>query len=107
MNDKQRMICVSEALNYADRDEYVSDLALSSIWGDDADIPPERIEALGALWDAAHRSVREIAAAAGLSHRKMAERFCVPYRTVENWCSGVNDCPVYTRIMMQQLLGLL
>lgn len=109
MIDKQRMYCVSEALEYTDRDAYVSDLALSAIWGDpaDADIPADRLETLGKIWDAVHRSVREIADAAGLSHRKLAERFCVPYRTMENWCSSTNNCPVYIRLMMQQLLGLL
>lgn len=108
MTDKQRMYCVSEAPNYTDRDAYVSDLALSSMLGDaeDSDIPADRLTQLGAIWDDVHRSVKDICRDAGLSQRKLAERFCIPYRTVENWCSGVNDCPIYTRLMMQQLLNL-
>ena len=100
--------CLSEAQNYTDRDAYIGDLALSSIWGDDeaADIPQERLDWLGQLYDAAHRSVKEIAAAAGLSQRKLAERFAVPYRTMENWCGGKRECPVYVKMMMQELLGL-
>lgn len=87
MTDKQFMACVSEAANYADRDAYISDLCLSSMWGgeENADIPAERIDALGDIWDACHRSIKEIAALAGLSQRKLAERFCIPYRTVEAW----------------------
>ena len=109
MTDKQRMYCLSEAASYTDRDAYISDLALSSIWRDaeDADIPASRIDDLGRLWDAAHRSVREIAALSGLSQRKLAERFCIPYRTVEDWCRGIRTPPDYVRLMMQQLLDLL
>lgn len=108
MTDKQYMACVAEAVNYTDKDAYVSDLCLSSMWGDaeDADMPAERIEQLGQLWDACRRSVKDIAAAAGMSQRKLAERFCIPYRTVEDWCAGRRECPIYTRLMMQECLGL-
>ncbi len=99
--------CINEAQNYNDRDSYMSDLALSSIWGDEegAEVPQERLEWLGQLWDACNRSVKEIAKAAGLSQRKLAERFAVPYRTAEDWCS--RSCPIYVRLMMQEALGLL
>ena len=109
MTDKQYTICVTEAQNYTDRDAYISDLALSSIFGDlpGDDIPPARLEQLGSIYDAVHRSVKDIAAAAGLSQRKLAERFCIPYRTVENWCGGHRECPDYVRLMMQELLGQL
>lgn len=109
MTDKQFMLCVSEVDNYSDRDTYVSDLSLSSIWDDaeDAPIPDSRIDALGQIWDACHRSVKQIASAAGLSQRKLAERFCIPYRTVENWGSGVNVPSAYVLLMMQECLGLL
>lgn len=109
MTDKQYSICLSEIQNYTDRDAYISDLALSSIWGDEpgANIPSDRIEVLGQIYDAAHRSVKDIAAAAGMSSRKLAERFCIPYRTMENWCGGKSICADYTRMMMQECLGLI
>lgn len=112
MTDKQYSFCVNEAKNYTDRDAYISDLALSTIWGDaqDIGIPPERIDQLGSIYDAAKRSVKDIAADAGISCRKLAERFCIPYRTVENWCSAADcarQCPLYTRLMMQECLGLI
>lgn len=102
-------VCVSESLNYNDRDAFVSDLALSSIWEDEegAEIPQERIERLGGIWDASHRSLKDIAKAAKLSQRALAERFCVPQRTMEDWCRGVSKCPIYTRLMMQECLGLI
>lgn len=109
MTDKQFTFCLNEAKNYADRDAYISDLALSTAWGDapDMGIPSDRIESLGEIYDAAHRSVKDIAGAAGMSCRKLAERFCIPYRTMENWCGGQRECPDYLRMMMQECLGLI
>ena len=109
MTNKQYRLCVAEAENYTDRDAYISDLALSSIWEDtaDAEIPDDRTRDLGEIWDACHRTVKQIAADAGISCRAMAERFCIPYRTAENWAAGYNESPLYVRLMMQELLGLL
>lgn len=109
MTDKQFMLFAHETQNYSDRDAYVSDMATSSMWGDapDAEIPAERLDWLGSIYDAVHRSVNDIAKASGLSHRKLSERFCIPYRTVENWCGGQRECPDYVRLMMQECLGLL
>lgn len=112
MTDKQYSICVTEAQSYTDRDAYISDMALSSMWGDshDAPIPRDRLDHLGSIYDAAHRSVKDIAAAAGISARAMATRFCIPQRTAEGWCcsgKSARDCPLYTRLMMQECLGLL
>lgn len=108
MTINQYHAAVAEVANYTDQNSYISDLALSAIWGDPgcADIPATRVEQLGEIWDAYHRSVKEIAAA-GLSCRKLAERFCVPYRTMEDWSAGKSTCPIYTRLMMQECLGLL
>lgn len=109
MTDKQYSTCATEAQNYTDRDAYISDLALSSIWGDGPDdpIPQDRIEKLESIYDAVHRSIKDIAKDAGLSQRKLAERFCIPVRTVEDWCAGKRTPPDYVRLMMQELLGLL
>ena len=108
MTNKQRIACIQEAQNYTDRDAYVSDMALSTLWGiTDDKIPTVRMEGLGQLYDAVKRSVKEIAAAGGLSQRGLAERFCIPYRTVEDWCAGKRECPLYTRLMMQEVLGIL
>ena len=107
MSDKQFAACYKEIANYQDRDAYVSDMALSSIWEDTTsdEIPAERLDAVGQIWDAAHKSVKQIAADAGLAQRKLAERFCIPYRTMESWCGGQRECPAYVCLMMQELLG--
>ena len=62
MDIKNFSLLFGEALASNDRDAFVSDWSLSSIWEDspEDDIPQERISQLGSIWDAAHRSVREI-----------------------------------------------
>jgi len=109
MTDTQFTFCARECAAYTDPDAYVSDLSLSDIWGDspDAEVPASRVADLRGVWDAVHRPVRDIASSAGLSQRKLAERFLIPYRTMENWCVGIRECPLYTRLMMQRILGLL
>lgn len=109
MTNKQYKACVEEATEYTDRDAYVSDLALSSMLGDDPESqnPQERLEQIGSIYDAVHRSVKDIAASAGMSQRKLAERFCIPYRTVEDWSAKRYNSPLYVRLMMQECLGLL
>lgn len=108
MTYKQYNFCVSAVANYSDPDAYVSDLALSTIWDDtpDAPIPPERLENLRAIYTAATRAVREIVAAVGMSQAAFAERWCIPRRTVEDWCRGIAKCPLYTRLLMQQGMGI-
>ena len=108
MTDTQFVACVREVPAYADIDAYVSDLALSSMWGDEAtDIPAARIDQLRAIYAAVNRPVRTIVTASGLSQAAFAERYCIPKRTVENWCSGANECPLYTRLLLQRAEGLL
>lgn len=109
MTDKQFYTLFGEALKANDRDAFVCDWSLSSAWGDPegaANIPEERIKALGDLWDVAHITVREIRAATGLSQIAFAQRFCMPRRTVENWESGANNCPDYLRLLLAQAVGL-
>lgn len=109
MTDTQFAFCARECAAYTDPDAYVSDLSLSDIWGDspEADIPPERLDQLRTIYTAATRTVREIVSSAGMTQAAFAEHFCIPRRTVEDWCRGVRECPLYTRLMMQRILGLL
>lgn len=113
MNYKIYNFALSEVANYTDRDAFVSDLALSYIWGDaeDAvDIPPERIDELGMIWDAYHRTVKDIAGGAGMSVRQLSVRFGIPQRTMESWASNSasgRSAPTYVMLMMQEAIGLL
>ena len=73
---------------------------------EDGSIDQYMIDHLGNIWDAAHRNVLDIATDAGLSQRKLAEWFGIPYRTVEDWCTDRRNCPDYVRLMMQECIGL-
>ncbi len=53
-----------------------------------------------------NRSVKEICKMAGMSQNAMADYFGIPRRTLGNWCTGERECPEYTKMMMQELLGL-
>lgn len=108
MTDRQFLECYQGSKNYTDADAFVSDMALAAIWDDpEGDIPQARIDELRRVWDALHRSVRDIWLASGLSQRKLAEKFCIPYVTMEQWCGGRREPPDHERIMMQRLLGML
>ncbi|MBR0420315.1 MAG: hypothetical protein IJI66_14230 [Erysipelotrichaceae bacterium] len=59
------------------------------------------------LWKALNMSPAEIVKYSGQKMSKFAERFVIPYRTIQAWCDGTNPCPIYTRIMLCELLGIL
>lgn len=108
MTDKIFNSLWADALATADRDAYVSDGALSIVW-DDApgdDIPADRLDILGQLWDVAHLTIKDIRAHTGLSQAAFATRYCIPRRTVENWESGTSACPDYLRLLLAQATGL-
>lgn len=100
MDDKFSAL-FSAALKTDDRDEYISE------WKDsaDAEVPNQRISDLGALWDVAHASIREIRAYTGLTRTNFALRYLIPYRTVENWERGDSQCPDYVRLLLAQVTG--
>lgn len=108
LSNVQYSFCVDELRHYDDRASYISDVALSSVWADpeDADVPEDRIEFLGDLFDAAHRSFKEIAASLGISVRQLAFRFAIPQRTAENWSAGVNTPPLWTLLLIQEAAGI-
>lgn len=107
MTDTQFAACVRECAAYDDMDAYISDVALSTIWGDNDTPEATTLSNLRSIYQAVNRPVRVIVAASGLSQAAFAERYCIPRRTVENWCSGARECPLYTRLLLQRAEGLL
>ena len=109
MTDKQFNAVFTAALAAPDRDAFVSDWGLSTLFtgGDDtAPVDPALVEELGQVWDVAHLSVSDIRAATGLSQRAFAERHCIPRRTYEDWESGANVCAPYMILLLAQAEGL-
>lgn len=105
MTDKQFNTIFREACADQNKEIFVSDWALSSIFDESEDLI-KLSEEIAAIWEVAHLSIKEIRAATGLSQIKFCERFCIPRRTLENWEAGTNECPDYTRLMLAQLVGL-
>jgi hypothetical protein len=55
-------------------------------------------------------TVAEILTASGLNMTQLSKRFKIPYKTIQHWVATGNEhreCPVYIRLMMQEILGLL
>lgn len=98
-----------DALQTADRYQYISDWSLSSIWWDDLedDIPAERIDILGKLWNVAHMSTKEMRAREGVSQRKFADAFGIPARSIENWDGGQRDTTPYIKLLLAHALGII
>lgn len=107
MTDRQFYTLWTEALTSADREAFISDWALSSIWEDaEGDgIPTSRIADLEELWDVAHATVRDIREHTGLTQAAFSAKYCIPKRSVENWESGSRSCPDYVRLLLAQVTG--
>lgn len=109
MTDDQFYIVWGAALEEKDKDAFVSDWTLSSMFADEneMDINPELVDELEAIYKVAHMSVRDIVAESGLSQIAFARKFCISRRTIGNWCTGKRKCPDYNRLMFCRLLGIL
>lgn len=108
MTDKQFGQMFADANNIDDRDAFVSDWVLSSVWGDapEDDIPADRIDAIGHIWDLAHMPINSIVTASGLTITDFAASYAIPYSTLQHWRSGVNTCPPYLRLLLMRSIGL-
>ena len=109
IKDKDFCVIVAAVDDAAGRDEFVSEWALSSVWGDapDADIPQERIEWLGSLYDVLTMPPKELLTITGRSARRTAMHWGIKTRTAEDWASGKNRMLPYARLMLASEAGLL
>lgn len=108
MENKVFNLLWNEALIDNDCETYVSNWALSSIWGDSSDegVPVNRIDTLEGIWNAAHLSFRDIRNHTGLTRAEFCRSYCIPIRTVEDWESGTRSCPDYLRLLLMQDVGM-
>lgn len=103
----RRTLC-SEIKNYTDCDAFVSDLSLSSIWGDspDADIPTDRVVMLRNFWADTHCTITDLLERYNMRIIDFSAYFDIPYRTVQHWCYGARQCPPYVVAMAAEILRL-
>lgn len=107
MKDKQFYVVFSSALTVNDKDAFVSDWALSSMFDDGQEtVSPELISDLGRIWDIAHLSFNDIVAASGASLTDFAARYAIPYRTAQHWTAGDRECPPYVRLLLAKVEDL-
>jgi DNA-binding transcriptional regulator YiaG len=112
MTDAQRYNAVTKAAKYTDKDAYLSDLVLSSLWGDaedeviDRPTMDKRMEELGKIYDSATITVSEIRASTGLTQNAFSKRFCVPVRTLQDWEGGKRTPPLYVILLLAAACGL-
>lgn len=102
MTDLQFDAALKDALNYAEREAFASDWALSSVWGDtpEDDVPQQRIDDLGRIWDIAHMTFADILKVSGRTLTDFALHYTIPYRTAQHWKAGTRECPLYLRLLL-------
>ncbi|MBE5917634.1 MAG: helix-turn-helix domain-containing protein [Pseudobutyrivibrio ruminis] len=47
-------------------------------------------------------TIKEMRQLLGLSQRKFAEKYSIPYRSVENWEEGSRKCPDYVLLLLER-----
>lgn len=100
----------TEAVSTDNRQAFVSDWSLSSLWGDPPDredIPQSRIDFLDQLYAAAHWTVTDICDQAGITVRKLEAITLTPYRTLMRWNADTDKFPARDRYLTLSHLGLL
>lgn len=95
----------SEAANYTDGAAYISDIALSSMWGEDADLQTTA-GIVSVLWDIHTRGIRAIIPD-GMSARSFAVSYGIPVRTLEDWCASRRNPPPYVLLLLAHDQGMI
>lgn len=108
MTDKQIYTYFEEATNYTSAAAYASDVAFSLLDPEDLDqkVDMDLVKQLTKLWRVANDPFRVLLASMGLSLSQCSARFCIPYRTVQDWAAERRSCAPYIRLMMAELTGL-
>lgn len=108
MTDKQMHALYTDALQQ-DREIFVNDWTLSSMFAADpeATVDLALAEELGKLWDVANAPFDRLLQLMGLTITQCHLRFCIPYRTVQDWSRGERRPPDYIRLLLAEAIGFL
>lgn len=114
MTDRQIFRLASEALEYSDVEQYISDCYLSDIFSaSDRDNNPffyadkKLIEEMRNIWEVARMSSIELRKKSGLTQEDFGNRFCISKRTVESWDADRRNIPLHVKMMAAEIIGLL
>lgn len=70
------------------------------------DLDAEKIR-LSKIWEVANADFTDFVKKTGLNQTTLAKRSCIPLRTVQHWCGGDRDCPVYVRFLLAERYRLI
>jgi len=102
------------ALSATDRELFVSEWRSSAIWGEPWDIKEKELIYIAdycmRVYEIAHMEIKEMIKKANMTQTVFAERFCIPKRTVENWCgktSAARKPTDWQRLLIARQLGFI
>lgn len=110
MKDKLFNKLWKDALSQPSKELYLSEYGYPDWFDGISQDPSEVMDILGEIHDVAHMSMRDIIKSSGLSQTSFSDKFCIPLRTVQNWCTeaaGQRKCPDYIRLAVCRQLGIL
>ena len=64
-------------------------------------------EQLKRIYTLYHMSLKDMIYEAGYNQSTFAIRFCVPLRTVQHWCNGDRECPLYFKMAVAEIMHIL
>lgn len=97
---------VSDALNAENEEMFIAEQGWAD-WMDEYGEDTDRIaDDMRNIYKVAHMTVRDLISASGMTKAAFSRRFLIHLRTVENWVYGIHPCPIYVRLMIADLLGL-
>lgn len=97
---------VSDALNAENEEMFIAEQGWAD-WMDEYGEDTDRLVSdMRNIYQVSHMTMIDLLSASGLTKAAFSRRFLIPLRTVENWVSGIRPCPIYVRLMIADLLGL-
>ena len=63
-------------------------------------------ETLSSIYKASHYTIPDLLEEYDIKKSSLSHRFCIPIRTVENWCNGTGKCSSYIIIMILEGYGI-
>lgn len=97
---------VSDALAAESEEMFIAEQGWAD-WMDEYGEDTERLASdMRNIYQVSHMTMLDLISASGLTKAAFSRRFLIHLRTVENWVYGIHPCPIYVRMMIADLLGL-
>ena len=107
MNDSTFYRLWLDALGQDSLDLYIAEYGYPDWFDEISSDANEIAKTLTSIHTAAHTSINSLVKESGLSKAAFARRYCIPIRTLEDWCAGKAKCADYIRLFIIKDMGLL